>query len=237
MSRYWLATSIICFCIAVAIAVAGYAVRHLLPFTQALFGALISVFLAFSIAIFFIEGPSMTRLGRRNKIIKKVSKGVISDATYQISWSTLGLGRWLGSALPEQVDVDSEIHAQESQVGSPDWESSTNPVLRKVFHQAGQVCSTDIDTVDPIPVDKYQETLVGTRNIAGDIRRRMESNIDVQERLFELSDALGKLEEVLTRCWWPENIREEENRFRGLGALGTACVDFHEALSRIHRRL
>ena len=31
----------------------------------------------------------------------------------------------------------------------------------------------------------------------------------MHEQLLELSDALGDIEQVLIRCWWPVNIRED----------------------------
>ena len=202
-------------------------VPHLLPFTEALLASLFSVFFALSIAIFLIEGPSMTRLGRRNRIIERTSKAIIVDAAEKVSWSTLGLGRWLGSILPQPIFVDEEINNIQGQ----DWEYSVNPVLRKVFQLAEQVRVADIEGLDLVPEDEYKRTLVGTRNIAIEVRRRMESNLDVHERLFELSEELGKLEQVLTRCSWPENISEEQNRFRSLGQLGTACIDFCDSLN------
>ena len=206
---------------------------RLLPFSKALLASSFGVFLTLGIAILVIEGASLTRLGRRNKIIERTSRAIIADAAEKISWSTLGLGRWLGSVLPKQIVVDEEINNDQNQ----NWESSVNPVLLNVFRLAEQVCSVDINTLDPIPLEDYKETVLGTRNLVSDVRRRLESNLDVHERLLELSEAIEKLEQVLTHCWWPENIREEENRFRSLGQLGTASIDFHESLNRIRRRL
>ena len=218
---------------AVTFATAGFTIPRLLPFAEALLSALFSVFLALSIAIFLIEGPSMTRLGRRSRIIERTSKAIIADAAEKNSWSTLGLGRWLGSILPQPINVDEEIN----NIQDPNWESSVNPVLRKVFRRAEDVVAADIKSADAIPVHEYEETVAGTRDFVSDVRRRLESNLDVHERLLELSEAIEKLDQVITQCWYPINIREEENRFRSLGQLGIASIDFHESLNRIHRRL
>ena len=233
LSRFWIIMTLVCFTICVSLAAAGYTAPRLLPFTEALLAAVFSVFFTLGIAILVIEGPTLTRLGRRNKIIERMSRAIITHAAEKISWSTLELGRWLGSVLPEQVDVNEEINKFQNMK----WESSVNPALREVFLLAENVRAIDIESINPIPEDEYKEILVWRKNITTDIRRRMESNLDVYERLFELSDALERLEQVITHCWWPENIREEEKRFHSLGRLGIACIDFHESLNRIHRRL
>ena len=222
LSLYWLVAALTCFIASVALATVGYVVPRLLPFTEALLASLFGVFIALGIAILVIEGTLLTRLGRRDKIIARTSKAIISDAAEKISWSTLGLGRWMGSVLPEEIIVDEEINA----IQDPHSESSVNPVLRKVFQRAQQVRATDIKIAAPIPipVDEYERTIAGTKDLVRDIRLRVEGNLDVHEQLLELSDALGDIEQVLIRCWWPVNIREEDNRFRCLGQLGTACV-------------
>lgn len=221
MSRKWLVIALFSIALAIASAAAGFSIPGLPPFAEALLSSLFGVFLALGIAIWFIDGTSLTRLGRRNKIVERTAKLIISDATEKISWSTLGLGRWLSSVMPEQMDVDEEIN----NIDDKNWESSINPVLSKVFQRAQQVRATDIKSGAPVPVDEYERTITGTKDIVSDVRRRMENNLDVHERLSELSDALGELEQVLIRCSWPINIREDDNRFRCLGQLGTACID------------
>ena len=222
-----------CFVIAAALAAVGYFVPHLLPFTEALLASIFGIFVALGIAILVIEGTSLTRLGRRNKIMERTARSIRSDAAYAISWDTLALGRWLGSILPEQVAVDEEIN----DIQDLNWESSVNPVLLKVFQRAQQVTTKDIDILDPIPEDDYKRTVFETRNFVNDIRKRLESNLDVHERLLELSEALEELEQILTICLWPMNIREEENRFHCLSQLGIASIEFHESLGRMHLRL
>lgn len=209
-------------------------VPRLCTFTEALLASLFGVFFALGIAILVIEGTSLTRLGKRNKIIELTSRSIIANTAETISWSTLALGRWLGSVLPQQVDVDEEIN----NIQDPNWESSVNPVLLKVFQRAGQVGAADINAMNPVLLEEdYRTIIYGKKDFINDVRTRLESNLDVHERLLELSEALVKLEQVLTNCWYPVNIREEENRFHSLGQLGIASVDFHESLNRIHRRL
>ncbi len=237
MSLYWLVAALTCFITSVALAVVGYVVPRLLPFTKALLASLIGVLLALGVAIVLIEGSSLTRLGRRGKIIKRTANSIISDAAFAISWDTLALGRMLGSVLPEQIDVDSEIQNQENKIQYPSWESSVSPVLRGVFELAKSVNATDIEYVDPVPPDDYKRTVLGTRDFVRGILKRLESNLDVHERLLELSEALDKLDHVITQCLYPINIREEENRFRSLGQLGIASIDFQESLNTIHGRL
>lgn len=233
MSRKWLVIALFSIALAIASAAAGFSIPGLPPFAEALLSSSFGVFLALGIAIYFIDGTSLTRLGRRNKIVERTAKSIISDAAYAISWDTLALGRSLGSVLPEEIVVDEEIN----DIDDKNWESSVNPVLSKVFQRAQQVRATDIKSAAPVPVDEYERTITGTKNLVRDIRGRVESNLDVHEQLLELSDALGDLEQVLIRCSWPMNIREEDNRFRSLGQLGTACIQFHESLNRIYRRL
>ena len=239
MSRKWLVVALVAIGLAVASAAAGYMAPYLisdadaLDFTQTLLGSSFGVCIALGIAVWLIEGTSLTRQGRRSEIIERTAKSIISHAVEAISWDTLDLGRWLGSVLPEQVDVDEEIWKTQDL----NWESAVNPVLRKVFQRAQQVTRKDIDILDPIPEDEYKRTAFGIRNIVIDVRTRLESDLDVHERLLELSEGLEKLEQVLTTCLWPFNIQEEENRFHCLGQLGIACIDFHEYLNRVYRRL
>ena len=239
MSRKWLVVALVAIGLAAALAAAGYIAPHLLPdkdvldFTRALLSSLFGVCLAFGIAVWLIEGTSLTRQGRRSKIIGITAKSIISYATEAISWDALALGRWLGSVLPEQIIVDEEIN----KIQTSNWENSVNPVLLRVFQQAQQTMTKDIHIQDPIPQDEYRRTVFATRDFVREIRRRLESNLDVHERLWELSESLENLEEVVTKCWWPVNFREEENRFHCLGQLGIASVEFHESLNRIYRRL
>ena len=239
MSRKWWATASVAIVLAVVSAAAGYIAPHLMPdndeldFTRAILSSLTGVFLALFIAVVLIEGSSLTQQRRRSKIIGITAKSVISYAVEPTSWDALDLGRWLGSVLPEPVDVDEEIN----KIQDPNWENSVNPVLLKVFQQAQQVTTKDINILDPIPEDDYKRTISGTRDFVSEVRRRLESNLDVHERLFELSESLEKLEQVLRNCSWPINIREEENRFHCLGQLGSAFIEFHESLNKIYRRL
>lgn len=239
MSRKWFVVALVAIGLAVALAAAGYMVPDLLPdnevldFTRALLSTLSGVCLASGVAVLLIEGDSLTRQSRRSKITRLTAKSIISYAAEAISWDALALGRWLGSVLPEYTSVDEEINKSQ---GS-NWENSVNPVLIKVFQQAQQVTTKDINILDPIPEDEYKRTVFATRDFVSEVRKRLESNLDVHERLLELSESLEKLEQVLTRCSWPINIREEENRFYCLGQLGTTFIELHESLNRIYRRL
>ncbi len=232
LSQKWRLWAIVCFVIAIGSAVVGYMVPRLFPFTQAMLASTFGVFLALTLAIWLIEGTSLTRLGRRSKITERMSRQLLSDAAEQISWSALDLGRWLGSILPQQVIVDEEIDSEDL-----NWETSITPVLCKVFRRAKEVCAADINSTNPIPVEDYMATISGTRDLVRDVRRRLENNLDVYEQLLELSEAIEKIEQSIQPCWYPINIRREANRFRCLGQLGFACIELQDSLGRMHRRL
>ena len=192
--------------------------------------------MALSIAILVIEGRFLSEQARRRKIVSRLARGLIREKAEALNMIPMQLARSLASVLKPQIDFDLRVE-RASRVGGDDWESDVRPALVAVFHQAKGTKAKDVSISDTIPESEYRDWVNVTEDLLSELHHRIESNIDLYEKLLELIDALHSFERTVQECRWPQTMRTDDGRLRALGYLGMAYVDFLDKLGPVNSKL
>ena len=231
-----MATATGCIAIAVVASVAGFAVPSLLPFTENVLAEVAGFFLALGIAIVLIEGRPLTSQARRREIVRRMARELIQDEGWKINMMAWELASWLGSELPEQLDV-TEVSWRLAEENGDDWATTTRPALLEVFHAASNVTGGQIKHVNAVEEYQFRQEVDGAREFIRDVRTRLSINIEVREVLLELANALDTLEPVIRECSQPQHLRAAEGRMGALGRLGLGYIDFLEGFGTVAKRV
>ena len=118
-----------------------------------------------------------------------------------------------------------------------DWDADIKPLLCQIYDEAEAL---DVDAVlseDALSYEYYRSWINGIKDYSQRIRHRIETNLDVHERLLELAEAFDRPDSTLTRSMWPSSIRTEVDRFHSLGRVGKALTRLMETIGTVYARL
>ena len=230
MSGRWIVIALLSFITAAVLIALGFVAPRLLPFTENLLAEAIGLATAFGLAVVVIEGRSLTQQARRRRIVAQTAKSTVAEASQIGMMLTWDLGTWLVSVLDSTVDLESE------DLGD-DWDADIKPLLCQIYDEAEAL---DVDAVlseDALSYEYYRSWINGIKDYSQRIRHRIETNLDVHERLLELAEAFDRLDSTLTRSMWPSSIRTEVDRFHSLGRVGKALTRLMETIGTVYARL
>ena len=228
MSLQWIAITVACFVGAFILGVLGYWLPHLLPFTENLFAEGIGLTVALGLAIIFIEGRFLTQQSRRRKILSKMAKSTLQEASEIGMMLTWELGTWMVSVFPTKVDLYGEDRGN-------NWDVDVKPLLNQVYAEA--IGLDYLPYVDTLPHEDYRRWVEEGKSYAQRIRSRIQTNLDLHEYLLELVEAFDEFDSTLTERMWHTAVRTETERFNGLGQLGYGFVRVMETVGLIYSRL
>ena len=143
---------------------------------------------------------------------------------------TWELGSFLASALDSDVGLRSEDRGD-------DWDPDIKPLLQQIYSKAEAVDVRDIPYQDTLPYEEYREWIDSTKHYSQRIRNRIETNLDVHERLLELGEAFDNLDHALVQSMWSTSVGTEAVRFNSLGQIGNALIHVMEKIGHMHARL
>jgi hypothetical protein len=198
-------------------------------FTQNILAEASGLGIAFGLAILFIEGRSLTQQRRRRKIVTRVAKSTLAFADEIGMGLTWELGIWLRSMLESSVDLYGEQRGN-------DWDKDIKPLLRRIYGEAGRVKETTLP-LGSLTYEDYRSYVEGLKDVVRQIRRRIETNLEVNEMLLELGEKLDELDKCLTQSMWATSATTEMERSHRLGRLGNTMTYVMETISRLYRQL
>ena len=236
MSHRWLIVALSCLFVSVVMSVGGFVILDLRDFVQNLVAEMVGLLAAFGIAIFLIEGRFLSEQARRRKIVARLAGDLIREKAEALNMIPMELASYLASVLKPQMDFGLRVE-RASKVGGDDWESDVRPALLAVFHQAKGTRVKDINIFDPIPESEYRNWVKVTEDLISELRRRIENNLDLYEKLLELIDALQLFDKTVRECKWPQAVRTDDSRLQALSDLGIAYVDFLDKLGSVSSKL
>ena len=230
MSGRWMLIASLSFIAAALLIVLGFGVPRLLPFTENLLAEAFGLAMAFGLAVMVIEGPFLTQQARRRRILARMARSIAGEASEIGMMLTWEIGTCLVSVLDSTVDLEGEDRGD-------DWNADIKPLLRQVYDEAETLAVDGILYKDALSSEDYRSWIDGIEGYSQRIRNRIETNLDVNERLLELAEAFDRLDSALTRCTWPISMRTEIDRFHSLGRVGNALTGLMEAIGTVHARL
>ena len=228
MSRYWLAIAFTGLIIAVVAAAVGYMTPHLLPFTENMLAEGFGLAIAFVLAVLFIEGRSLTQQSRRRKILAKMAKSTLQEASeigMMLNWE---LGTWMASVFPTNADLYSGDRGD-------NWNVDIKPLLQQIYSEA--IGLTQLPYENTLSYENFRDWIEEGKSYSQRIRNRIQANLDLHEFLLELVEALDEFDSTLTKCMWQTTVQTEEDRFHALGHLGNGLVQVMEKIGLIFSQL
>ena len=236
MSRGWLIGAIGCIAFAVTALVAGWMIPDLWPFTENVFAEAAGLFLALGIAILAIEGRLLTHQERRGRVVARMARDLIQEVSYGINMLPQELAEWLGSELPEPIEV-AQVYQKLEEDGGTDWASTAKLAFLRVFDAAKAIPEAGSLHETAVEEQAYRREVDAAEGFIRGVRERLRSNIDLYTILLELVNALDALEPVVKECRWSVSLRTAEGRMRALGQLGVGYVRFLDDYGKIAERL
>ena len=230
MSKFWIITISAFFIFAVVLIVLGFLIEELPSFAENLFAEAIGIAIAFALAFALIERKFLTQQDRRQKIIAPIAKSIVGEASEIGTTLIWELSTWIVSALDMDIDLEDEgIRG--------DWDNCIKPLLHSVNERAESLNSYEIPVEDTLSYEDYRGWIERFNHYHNRIRSRIESNLDLHEKLLELSEAFRCFEMTLVRSMWPVSIRTEVDRFHSLGHIGNALIELTGKVGSVHARL
>ena len=229
MSIHWMVISFLSFVVAAILIVLGFVVPRLLSFAENLFAEAIGLTVAFGLAIVAIEGRFLTQQARRRRIVKRIAKSIVAEASQIGILLTWELGAWLVSVLDSTVELGGE------DIGN-DWDADIKPLLRQIYNEAETLGDDAILVEDSLPYEEYRHWINSTKEYSQRIRNRVETNLDVHEHLLELTEGFDRLDSALVSSMWPISVRTEVDRFRSLGQVGIVLIRLMETIDTVNSR-
>jgi hypothetical protein len=101
----------------------------------------------------------------------------------RLTWE---LGTWLRVVLESSVDLYGEQRGD-------DWDKDIKPLLRLIYDEAERVKETALPRV-ALTYEDYRSHVETLEDFAGQIRQRMETNLEVNEMLLGLGEKLDELD-------------------------------------------
>ena len=202
--------------------VAGFLISGLDSFVENLLAELGGLTFALALALWLIEGHSLTQEQRVQEVISVVTRRTLK-LNEEIA---MMLSREIGQYLVSSLDLPIDLYGDER----GNW-IDFKPLLQQVFEYAKQVNMKGLlEKNVSLDIDEYRIFLNSARIYIESINRTTGSDwtIIAKAGLLELVDSVEKLQLVSS-----SSARDEESRFRQLGTIGDKLIISIEVGSRI----
>lgn len=176
--------------------------------------------LVLAVVIFLIEGPLLTREGRRQIVISQNARSTLKVFEDVSSTTARQLARWL--ALGSGVNLYGEEQKDPK---------AFRALLLAVFDQAADVTPQSLPQSRSLSEEEYLDWIRSFMDFVDRIRSRTQGDYEVQAMLYKVMAVLDDFDRSVSRSLFPPTVRNQVMRQRSLGRLGRQLVEFDEAIT------
>jgi len=225
LSKKWLIVVIINFIVGTLSIIAGYLLLpRLNSFQENLLAGMAVSVLSFAIAILLIQGPTLTRERRIQKVISIASRS-IAQLNEEIAMTlTREIGEYFASTLEPTIDLYGDERGN--------W-TTFKLLLRSTFQNARQVPVNGLPKGESLSEKDYLNYVDRARTLMERVRNDIGSDREVQAQLYELLRYWDKLEFNINEATYQYNVTDEKMRYVKLAAIGDTLIDLVDACPKL----